>query len=816
MTTESKLIKSLIPKITEYFEKNGYLQKNKLSEFLDFIDLNIWNSESEIEILWSALNQNVKSEKELQRVILIKNLTSFIHSHDKELFQPEKSLESSVKSYISSNYRPYFSNEAISEIDHDVLFDLYKLLCLVPLSSLSNDKIFLSDIDSILKANTFIKIDTECITNALSTLINKKLVGAITTEDYLNVIENLAKIYKFKNNEGQSAYVFTDEELEEPEDKNYNYILDYVNILFRMKDTLEIIKTKFNSADSKFYFRYYDILSCSIGIFINEIEKVFYEQKQKFDFFNDRNKEVINYLKEEANKNERINTQGDVSFRESAIVDEVNSIKVQNQNLINELEKIKKELNAKEEEVIISNNNLIYVNKTKDEIETKYNLLSKDNEQLNNNYIHLLNQFNRRIMKKEDNTEDTSKLDFDVINKEIDAKLNEEQRNLVNSYHEQLISYIIEKDKYCGQIEEKNANIKKLYEESEKAKQILEKELNEMKILNSTYSQKINTLQSANELLLKDAEMIKSNKGKLLSSLISDIDDGDNLYKIIKNIQILIPSKKKQQIQSSNILSEETKKDFDFLGLKMNESIIQSLDDNYYNTNTNLIFSERIDYIDENKKPINCILLVTQSFLYMFNKSTYEKCFSVPLVDLETINASTNNNLISLTFLSGDIVIFEIFRVLEFINFFNYMNTLEKARNYSININNYNNLFMKDKKKNYTTCPYYGRASLSGYLYKKVEGIVTVNFYERFVILCEIGMIVMDSPLGKPLEIINLLFAETHQYEDKDENPCFEIAIGKNIHVFKAGSNCIRQKWVLGIERWIVETYTEQNKLKKY
>ena len=96
-----------------------------------------------------------------------------------------------------------------------------------------------------------------------------------------------------------------------------------------------------------------------------------------------------------------------------------------------------------------------------------------------------------QIMKKEDNTEDTSKLDFDVINKEIDAKLNEEQRNLVNSYHEQLISYIIEKDKYCGQIEEKNANIKKLYEESEKAKQILEKELNEMKILNSTYSQKI-------------------------------------------------------------------------------------------------------------------------------------------------------------------------------------------------------------------------------------------------------------------------------------------------------------------------------------
>ena len=136
MTTESKLIKSLIPKITEYFEKNQYLQKSKLTEFLDFIDLNIWNNESEKEILWTALTQDVKSEKELQRIILIKNLTNFIHSHDKEIFQPEKSLEHSVKSYITSNYHPYFSNDAINEIDNEVLFDLYKLLCLIPLSAL--------------------------------------------------------------------------------------------------------------------------------------------------------------------------------------------------------------------------------------------------------------------------------------------------------------------------------------------------------------------------------------------------------------------------------------------------------------------------------------------------------------------------------------------------------------------------------------------------------------------------------------------------------------------------------------------------------
>ena len=196
-------------------------------------------------------------------------------------------------------------------------------------------------------------------------------------------------------------------------------------------------------------------------------------------------------------------------------------------------------------------------------------------------------------------------------------------------------------------------------------------------------------IERENRALTKEIEMSKNNKGKLLSSLLGDLEENDNPLKIVKTIQILIPSKKKTSSSSGSSIVRGIKKDFDFLGLKVNETIVQSLEDTYYNTNNNLIFTERIDYIDENKKPINCILLITQSFLYMFNKVTYEKCFSVPLISLQTINASTNNNIISLTFLTGEIVIFEIFRVLEFVNFFNYMNALEKANNYSINIKLY-------------------------------------------------------------------------------------------------------------------------------
>ena len=50
-TKEEKLIKKLIPKITEYFKKNKFLHKGKVSEFLEFIELSIWN-EKDIEIFW--------------------------------------------------------------------------------------------------------------------------------------------------------------------------------------------------------------------------------------------------------------------------------------------------------------------------------------------------------------------------------------------------------------------------------------------------------------------------------------------------------------------------------------------------------------------------------------------------------------------------------------------------------------------------------------------------------------------------------------------------------------------------------------------
>ena len=237
---EEKLIKSLLPKISEYFDKHVSLKKEGLSEFLDFIDLNIWNSENEKEILWTALSQDTSDERELQRVLLIKNLTNFIHSHDKDLFQPEKALETSVKQYFTS-VQPYYSND-IHIDNNDTMYEVYKTLALFQYANSKN--VSLKEIDTILKANAFLKIDKENLLSSLSSLLKAQVEDNISIDNYLTIMEQFGKMFKYKQNEITGAYVFSDADLEEPEHKNYGFTIDYVNVIFRLMDSVIILNRK--------------------------------------------------------------------------------------------------------------------------------------------------------------------------------------------------------------------------------------------------------------------------------------------------------------------------------------------------------------------------------------------------------------------------------------------------------------------------------------------------------------------------------------------------------------------------------------------
>jgi hypothetical protein len=67
----------------------------------------------------------------------------------------------------------------------------------------------------------------------------------------------------------------------------------------------------------------------------------------------------------------------------------------------------------------------------------------------------------------------------------------------------------------------------------------------------------------------------------------------------------------------------------------------------------------------------------------------------------------------------------------------------------------------------------------------------------------------MDDPQGKPLEVINPLFAKIEEYNTK-KGLCLELAIGKNRHIFCVSNDTLRKRWREEIEKWILNTYNDK------
>ncbi len=67
----------------------------------------------------------------------------------------------------------------------------------------------------------------------------------------------------------------------------------------------------------------------------------------------------------------------------------------------------------------------------------------------------------------------------------------------------------------------------------------------------------------------------------------------------------------------------------------------------------------------------------------------------------------------------------------------------------------------------------------------------------------------MDEPQGKPLEIINPLLAEIHEFNERNEFG-FELNIGKIKHTFISSNITLRQRWRDELEKWILTTYNDE------
>ena len=739
--------------------------------------------------------------------------------------EPKDNLLNSIKQLFSSPIQINYSND-INEYDENTLYQFYKLFSVFKYND--NKSITFDEIEHYLKEYSFLNIKLDQVKELIEK-ITKQKVKEINKDLYFNCINILRNNLKNKLIENiQGVKTFSEEELNEPELNNFNNILDYTNIIYNSNESLVVINKKLIESQIQndkvlfeYYTKYFNTMISSIEVYIFEIQKLYNEQKQKFEYYNDRIGTKINLLKEDnnnlENKYKNLKEEYEKNSKENLqnIYDELHDFKNQNENLQSEIINLKNELNENKKNLIDYENKFNLLETNKNDLILKYNRLEKEKEILDNHYNKLLGEFNSKIFIEQQEKE-KKKEELEKMNN----NLTEEQKNLIAMNKETLTSYMIERENYCNQLEEINKGLKKQIEDFEKKQENYEKELSKLKTENNTLKLQNDNLKEQNEDLNRDLDSYKVGKNNLLSSLLKDDEDFNNNNNLNNNNKnntnktlikqnltpIYIKYSYRKDISKNNIRKEN----FDYLGLKMEEIILQQLEDDYFNPNNTLCFSELIKYLDQDKNQIECILFITQSFYYFFNTSTYEKCFSIQIKNLKTINASTNNNIISLSFENGEIVIFEIFRIFEIIKFFKTLNAIQKEINYSININDYNNQnFDKNKKKNYLNSPYYGNSIISGYMKKKYDNILQKSFLKRFVALTNLGLIILDEPQGKPLEIINPLFSEFLEFNYKNEY-CFELTVGKIKHVFSVKNNNLRKRWKDELEKWRLSIYNDE------
>ena len=802
----NNIISSLLPKITNYFTKNKFLEKSKLSEFLSYIDFSfILEKEKDLDKLWSQLSRNAPNKNQISKEILIQNLSEYIQSNNSEIIQPEQSLKNSVLQFISN---PKKLNIDI-DTDNDDYFELYRLLASL---QFTNDKMIqIKYLLELLNNYKFINLNKDSLEFTIKDLVKEK-VDVIKKEQYMVIMEEMAK--KFGNileEKTKEKKIFTEDELNHAESKEFDDIDTILKILFNTLNSICLVHKKFceslknkENINIDYLNRYFNIFIDNQKLFLYEINRIYNFQKQKFNFYECalENKNILHKQKI-TQLNEEIKRQKDIEEMASfdnlkALNQEINKEKDKCQKLENEIKSIKLEYQKIQEEQFLSENKIMTLEKNIQEKQNKINALKKENELMSQKYKDVLNTLDKQLYYAREK---------EKYNDEIykNMNLNEKQKLLVNKKPEELISYIIEKDNFCVTLENKNNNLYEKIKQMEKSQDDMDKNFFELKSKLLTLENKNSNLIKENEDLQKLLEENQNKNGIYLNNLLEENDD-EKKYNFIevKNIQFNFKSKiKKQKINLRN---------YDYLCMKMNEKVLQNIEDEYYNASSNLFFSEIINYLDEEKQTTECALFITSEYLYLFNNMTFQKAYSIPLDNLRTIFISTLNNYVSMTFYEGNILNFELFRILDLMNFIKSLNALHKTKQLiEINMSDYNNQFVNNNINNFTLSAYHGRAIFSGYVQKRVEGIFKSGFEKRFASLTEIGLIIMDKPNGKTLHIINLLFAKWDIYNGGDGDYCFCLYIGNVKHTFSVDSDFIRNKWINEFKNWNKKIQEEES-----
>ena len=800
-----EILSSLLPKINEYFSKNQYLEKSKLPEFLSYIDISLTTEkDKDLEKFWSTLSKNSSKEK-ISKENLIQNLSEYILKNKKEILQPQQNLNNSVLEFISN---PKNLNISIDP-DNDEHFELYRLFATL---NYNKDKVIhINYLEEQLNKYNFINLDKKYLSESISDLVKEK-VNELKKEQYMLIMKEMGKKFEFVLEEkSKQRKVFTQEELDHAELKEFDDIEIIIKILFDILHSIYTTHSQFSLSiknkddmNSDYLDKYFNIFIENLKLYLFEIYRIYNLQKQKFNYYenvlenkNFHNKQKILQLNEEIKKQKDIQEMANYDNLK-ALNEEIIKERNKYKNLENEIKSIKIEKQKIYEDNILLENKIKALEKNLEEKQNKINSLNNENELISKKYREVLDTLNKQIY----NAKEKERSDNQAFK---NMNLDEKHKLLINKNPQQLISYIVEKDNYCLTLENKNKTLLKKITELEKNQEETDNEFYKLKSQVLTLENKNSNLEKENSELQKQVEEYQNKSGVYLNNLLEEENDEEKKYNYIqvKASQFNYKAKIKKELEERN---------YDYLCLKMNAKVLQNLQDQYYNGRSNLFFSELINYLDEEKQITECALFITSEYLYFFNNITFHKGLSVKLDELRTVFISKLNNYVSMTFYEGLTINFELFRILDLMSFIKSLNALHKTkRQIQINMSDFNNQFVRNISNNFTVCAYHGRAIFSGYVNKRVEKFWKTEFEKKFMSLTEIGLVIMEKPNGKPLDIVNLTFADWDVYNDDDGNYCFVLYIGVIKHTFSVDSEFIRNKWILEFDKWKKKAIKEES-----
>ena len=523
---EEKLFNQLNPKIEEYFTKNKNLEKGKIKEFIEFINfpkIFEFNDNNSLELFFKEISKN-SNGKFITKELFIKNLIEYIHNHYEELFEKDISLINNVTKFLE---RPVKLIEDIDG-DNDLMYEFYLLLATIDFTEAQN--ISLLSLENALDEYKFINLTKDTISELLDEILKEK-IDSIKKYDYLEIMEKMGKEFQYTlDKRAQGKLEFSEKDLDKPELKDFIYLITFVNILLKISDSILIcheknIKVIKNNdvINSEYLNRNFFVLVNNLKLYFYQVMRIYYEQKQKFNYFILANDSKINILKQQ-NKDladqlkEKNNDDNDKILK--ALYDEINTQKNKNDDLFKENQNLKQEISNNNNKIYEYDNKIQEMSRIQKENETKINSLNKEKDLQTEKYKKVFDQLNSILL----------------VNREKEKKFKEsvEKMNLsnnllylINMDKTDLISLFNDKEKYLTSLDKDNKSLKNKNIELEKKLKKIEEELNDLNFKN-------NSLQKKNEMLQKEIENSKkeieeqTEKSFFLSSVIDDKVDKED------------------------------------------------------------------------------------------------------------------------------------------------------------------------------------------------------------------------------------------------------------------------------------------------